>query len=354
MLRRLFLKTEPLETASGPDRPVPGEPPLFTSHDPPLVLLVPGVAGVSIYQMRSFRDAHSAAAFIESCNPYHIYREGIIAFWATHVRPPQQSDAECAVLVRTEPGSDLVHPYAFADAESATSYIRFRVDETGEPLESFILYWASSIRINANPSGEVRLEPSSPPRVRRQPKETPREARPIVLDESAPVVAPDPIAGDRLEFETRLEERMEAQPQLQPDETIAEVDPPPTTDHSGVAPSSSDLPTTSETRWSRRSPPRALGARIKAHALALGLLGYTGREVENELRAMFPGDRIPSHTTIIRWLRRAGISRSKLKRLETMSEQAIHSLEKRLSELDGAPLHEVARVVELLESIRRK
>lgn len=341
MLKRLFVRPETPQPEEAVKTELPEERPPVTRTGPPLVLLVPGVAGVSIYQMRSFDDAHSAAAFIEACDPYRVYKEGIIAFWALHEKPPHDADAECAVLVRTEPASDLVHAYAFADLDTAVSYVRFRAEENSVPGDTFIVYWAASIRINANPSGEVRLEPSLPPVPVRDPKPPPAES--VALPEDATVVV-EQVSSPVLEDD------------LSPAAGGGEVESLPQTHGSDVArpTARSRRPAPTITRWSRKPGSRKLGARVKAHALAMGLMGYPARDIESELRAMYPGDRVPAYATISRWLRRAGLSRSNLKKWETMSEQAMRILEKRLAQLDDAPLAEVARVASLLEGMRRK
>lgn len=342
-LKRLFVRSEPsqAELALGAEPPDGGLP--AARRGPPLVLLVPGVAGVSTYQMRPFEDSHSAAAFIEGCDPYRVYKEGIIAFWALHERPLDNADAECAVLIRTEPASDLVHAYAFTDLDIAASYVRFRVEDNSVPADAFIVHWAVSIRINANPSGEVRLEPALPPVPIRDMRTSPADGvvfRDDVAEvmERVPPPAPDVAPGFR---PSEIEVALESEAELPEPEETARV-------------RECDQPAPAQTHWSRRAGSRKLPARIKAHVLALGLLGFAPREIEKELHAMYPDDRVPAYATISRWLRRAGISHSFLKRWETMSERAMRELENRLAELDDAPLSEVARVAALLEGMRRK
>lgn len=348
MLKRLFVRAEHVERTPDPETEIPDDTP--KRHEgPPLVMLVPGVAGVSIYQMRTFDDAHSAAAFIEACNPYRIYKEGIIAFWSMHDKPPHDHDAECAVLVRTEPNSDLVHAYAFADLDAASAYVRFRIEETDEPLEAFVIHWAASIRIHANPTGEVRLEPSTPPIVARPMRPSPAVPEPLELPEEQAIVIPDQAR------EALVIEDVTVQPEMPAADFAPVVEPDP--QEPVVARQAKDrapeLPEPTRTRWSRKAP-RKVSPKVKAHVLALGLMGFGVRDIEGELRRMFPGDRVPTRTTISRWLKRAGISRANLKRWEQMSEHAMRILESRLAELAGAPLSEVARVASVLEGMRRK
>lgn len=343
MLKRLFVRPE-MPPQEEPVEPGPSEPRSSIARTgPPLVLLVPSVAGISIYQMRWFDDALNAASFIEGCDPYRVYKEGIIAFWALHGKPPHDADAECAVLVRTEPASDLVHAYAFADLDTASSYVRFRAEENSIPPDTFIVHWAASVRVNANPSGEVRLEPSLPPVPVRDMKPAVPESVPLPEDSAVIVEQVLPAVEETSQPPSPPEVDLDASPSS--DEPELEV----------ATPESESPPSAeAQTRWSRRGGSRRVAARVKAHVLAMGLMGFTARGIEKELRAMYPGDRVPAYATISRWLRRAGISRSNLKKWETMSEHAMRILESRLAELDGAPLSEVARVASLLEGMRRK
>lgn len=344
MLKRLFVKSDPVEAEAAVAVAGPGEQPPAVRMGPALVLLVPRVAGVSIYQVRPFDDAHAAAAFIEECDPYHVYKQGIIAFWALHERPPHNPDVECAVLVRTEPASDLVHAYVFANLETATSYVRFRVMENGVSPDTFILHWVVSVRVSANPSGEVRLHPALPPIP--------------IRDQQPAVSAISAFPEDTVSAEGTVSQPVssEAPKFIRPYETVPsraiEIEQP--VAHDVPLADRSDPPASSQTQRLRKPGSRRFAARIKAHVLALGLMGFTPREIEDELRAMYPGDRVPAVATISRWLRRAGISRGNLRKLEAMSEHAIGVLENRLAELDGAPLEEVAKIATLLEGLRRK
>lgn len=338
MLKRLFVKPE---STPAPEQPEPEawSQALAPRNGPPLLLLVPGVAGISIYHMRLFDDAHTAAAFIESCDPYRIYKEGIIAFWALHDKPPHDADAECAVLVRTEPASDLVHAYAFADLETASSYVRFRTEENSMPPETFMIYWAASVRIHANPSGEVRLEPALPP--------VPvRDMEPAIADS---VALPDDPAEVVEQVVRPVEESI-----TPPSMGESEVSPSPAPTRRSQSKGRPTRPVTAETHWSIKPGVRKVSAKLKANVLAMGLMGFAARDIEKELRAMYPGDRVPAYATISRWLRRAGLSRTNLKKWETMSEHAMRILEARLAELEDAPLDEVARIATLLEGMRRK
>ena len=49
---------------------------------------------------------------------------------------------------------------------------------------------------------------------------------------------------------------------------------------------------------------------VKAQAMALTVLGYSSRAVERELKAMFPGKRIPPWSTIARWQRSRPMTRT--------------------------------------------
>lgn len=342
ILKRLFVRSEPTRPAAAVGE-VPRDELPARRTGPSLVLLVPRVAGVSIYQIRPFDDAHSAAAFIEACDPYRVYKDGIIGFWALHERPPQSPDVECAVFARTELASDLVHAYVFADLEAAISYVRSRALEDCMSPGMFIVNWILSVRINANPTGEVQIQPALPPIPNR--------------DMTSPATGVLAVPEDGAHSGERARP---ADPVSPPTPRAAEIGAPGVVeatspvDHDSALASETRLPAQTEAYRSSEPRSRRFAARVKAHVLALGLMGFAPREIEAELRAMYPHDRLPAYATISGWLRRAGISRANLKRWEAMSEQAIRLLQQRIAELDEAPIEEVARVAALLDGLHRK
>ena len=95
---------------------------------PPLVVLIPDVAGVSSFRKYSFSDAAAATQFILSLS--RPQRERVHAFWALQEEPAGAIDGddtagEGTVLIRAAEGSDLVYVVSFVDIESAQSFARF-------------------------------------------------------------------------------------------------------------------------------------------------------------------------------------------------------------------------------------
>lgn len=355
LLRRLFVRSDTQTQAPENERET--APAVVPVQDPPLLALLPAFASVTTYTLRSFEDAHAAAAFFEASKPSAFYREGVIAFWALHQPPPGVADAECAVLVRAGSDQHLVYAYAFVDLDTALSYVRFRVNENQEPLQNFLVYWSAMVTIAANPSGEVKIEPSVPP------------SAPVPMIGGLPSAAElDVFVAQPEPEETELEvaAREEQIPSLDgTGDGMHPVDPP----------ASIESPTEPETRGltpqdvevrpiePERGAPEPVGIptirryriveRVREKALALGAAGHSGRQVERELRAAFSRDRVPSYSTITRWLRAAGVGRSAIRKQEAMRTRARTLLEDRFDELDDLPLADVARVVAVIEQLRK-
>src|SRR2546428_7483471 len=97
---------------------------------PPLMLLVPDVAGVSSYRMHRLLDAAEGAEFIKSSLSWQK-NSGIHAFWALQQEPDPavtsqaERGEEAMVLIRTTDGSNLVYVVSFVDIDSALSFARF-------------------------------------------------------------------------------------------------------------------------------------------------------------------------------------------------------------------------------------
>ncbi len=133
---------------------------------PPLIMLIPSVAGISSYRLQVFPDTASATECASSSfNAFQ--RSNIQAFWAMPEQPEaswaseEERRGEGLVLIREEPGSDVVYALSFVDIESAQAFVQFEVERGLNPGLAMI-YWASLARLVETPEG-VRLTPSAPP-----------------------------------------------------------------------------------------------------------------------------------------------------------------------------------------------
>src|SRR5687767_1317490 len=116
-----------------------------TVNTPPLVVMIPDVAGVSSFRLNTFVDAPAAVRFISSLSRQQ--RERAHAFWALQAEPADAVEAEdnsgeAMVLIRSAEGSELVYVVSFVDVESAQSFARFEV-KRGMHLGLILIYWAS-------------------------------------------------------------------------------------------------------------------------------------------------------------------------------------------------------------------
>src|SRR6266540_6328351 len=148
------------------DKDKPEEKPVKRTKflGPPLVVLIPDVAGVSSFRKYGFSDAAAATKFILSLS--RPQRERAHAFWALQEEPTGVIDGddtagEATVLIRTAEGSDLVYVVSFVDIESAQSFARFEV-KRGMHLGSILVYWASMVNVVLDDDG-VQLIPEFPP-----------------------------------------------------------------------------------------------------------------------------------------------------------------------------------------------
>src|SRR5205809_2418745 len=141
--------------------------PILPSIDtPPLVVMIPDVAGVSSFRLSKFPDAQAAARFIQSLS--RPQRERAHAFWALQAEPADPLDTEdnsgeAMVLIRSSEESDLVYVVSFVDIESAQSFARFEV-KRGMHLGLILIYWASMVNVVLS-DDKVQLIPERPPRV---------------------------------------------------------------------------------------------------------------------------------------------------------------------------------------------
>ena len=133
---------------------------------PPLLLLVPTVAGVSSYQLHSFPDGQSAADFISTLMTSYL-RSRVHAFWAfqqeTQFQPDERgrTRTEALVMIREGRGSDIVYPVSFIDIESALAFVRFEL-ERGQDPSLVSVYWAACARVDEGSEG-VSVHPASAP-----------------------------------------------------------------------------------------------------------------------------------------------------------------------------------------------
>ena len=137
-----------------------------TIDTPPLVVMIPDVAGVSSFRLYTFTDAQAASRFILSLS--RPQRERAHAFWALQAEPAdpletEDNAGEAMVLIRSEEGSDLVYVVSFVDIESAQSFARFEV-KRGMHLGLILIYWASMVNVVLT-DDKVQLIPERPPRV---------------------------------------------------------------------------------------------------------------------------------------------------------------------------------------------
>jgi hypothetical protein len=156
-----LLRRTPLETEKPDEAPAPP-----TYLGPPLIVLIPDVAGVSSFRMYGFHDTEAAARFIKSLP--RPQRERAHAFWALQDEPTTVLDGdnatgEATVLIRASESSDLVYVVSFVDIESAQSFARFEV-KRGMHLGLMIVYWASMVNVLLTGDG-VQLIPELPPTV---------------------------------------------------------------------------------------------------------------------------------------------------------------------------------------------
>src|SRR5437667_2440488 len=137
-----------------------------TIDTPPLVVMIPDVAGVTSFRLYTFTDAQAASRFILSLS--RPQRERAHAFWALQAEPAdpletEDNAGEAMVLIRSEEGSDLVYVVSCVDIESAQSFARFEV-KRGMHLGLLLIYWASMVNVVLT-DDKVQLIPERPPRV---------------------------------------------------------------------------------------------------------------------------------------------------------------------------------------------
>lgn len=200
---RLKRSPTPIEELA-PPAPVEPEP-----SRPPVVLLIPDIAGVGSFRAHHFTDATAAANFIESSLMPDLWHT-LHAFWALHQEPPLDrqtpiGQGEALVLIRSAPGSNQVYVVSFVDVESAQSFARFEANRGLSPALVSI-YWASLVDVTEEPHG-VCLSPALPPSIE-QPRPAPADAAPALhlAAEEAADEEPEvhPVSADLAEEEPEL------------------------------------------------------------------------------------------------------------------------------------------------------
>ncbi len=71
-------------------------------------------------------------------------------------------------------------------------------------------------------------------------------------------------------------------------------------------------------------------SKIKAAGIALLLEGHSSRKVEEQLRAQFPGARVPSYVTLCRWLRKMEDDSGASMELLNLASMVFDAIEDRL------------------------
>lgn len=128
---------------------------------PQLAVLVPDMAGISSFRLRTLPDSPSAAEHIGSLKA--DVRQETHAFWALHDKPivDESTHVEALVLIRAQTDSDLVYVVSFLDIESALSFTRFEV-RRGLHLGNVMIYWAAFAQLREELDG-VSITPEFAP-----------------------------------------------------------------------------------------------------------------------------------------------------------------------------------------------
>lgn len=136
----------------------------------PLLLLTTDAASINARRLHSFADAESATGFIRFWFPPDSHKR-IAAFWALPA-PPIQANAEAIVLIRHPSDPGLVYPFSFPAMDEALCMARSEM-RRGLRIGSFAIYHAVRVAFDTAPDGHIL--PTVPPQFER-PALTPREA----------------------------------------------------------------------------------------------------------------------------------------------------------------------------------
>ena len=184
------------------------EPATLAPTGPQLALLVPDMAGISTFRLRTLPDSPSAAEHIGSLKA--DVRHETHAFWALHDKPivDESTHVEALVLIRAQADSDLVYVVSFLDIESALSFTRFEV-RRGLYLGNVMIYWAAFTQLREELDG-VSVTPEFAPPTENYvlpiaPREHPAQAPVASIAVAEPEVELDSIAALEPEPEAETE-----------------------------------------------------------------------------------------------------------------------------------------------------
>ncbi|MEK7248416.1 MAG: hypothetical protein AAB092_08095 [Chloroflexota bacterium] len=169
---------------------------------PQLAVLVPDIAGISSFRLRTLPDSPSAAEHIGSLKA--DVRQETHAFWALHDKPivDESTHVEALVLIRAQTDSDLVYVVSFLDIESALSFTRFEV-RRGLYLGNVMIYWAAFAQLREELEG-ISVTPEFAPPTENYvlpvaPREETRAPEPVAsIAVAEPEVELEPMAGPEL------------------------------------------------------------------------------------------------------------------------------------------------------------
>lgn len=129
---------------------------------PALIMLVADAHGVASYRLHAYHDTAPAKAFLEYWFP-RSSDTGVISFWALTYEPDTSDiEAEPMVLVRDAAKPGVIYPFSFVDMDSAQAFARQEV-EKGLGLDSVLIYWAATVRMERDAWGTLQVSPDSPP-----------------------------------------------------------------------------------------------------------------------------------------------------------------------------------------------
>lgn len=190
------------------------EPAILEPAGPQLAVLVPDMAGISSFRLRTLPDSPSAAEHIATLKAE--VRHETHAFWALHDKPivDESTHVEALVLIRAQIDSDLVYVVSFLDIESALSFTRFEV-RRGLYLGNVMIYWAAFAQLREELDG-VSITPEFAPPTENYvlpaaPREHPAPAPAASIAVAEPeveldsIAEPEPMIESDLEIETKTE-----------------------------------------------------------------------------------------------------------------------------------------------------
>lgn len=164
-----------------------------------LLLLIPAEGGFS-FRLFPFADLEALRAYLARHEPQH----GALAFWALHGGSSASSNAateaqlEPVVLFRDATRKGLVNLYSFVEMEAAHSFVREEAAR-GLDLRNVLVYWASSVSIDASAWGTDGAVTDPP-------------AAPQAPPPAAPAGAPKPAARKRAAYDAHAKTALQSDP----------------------------------------------------------------------------------------------------------------------------------------------